>query len=155
MWRGFVKSCHMLPPKVLWYKFPRYSFLLTDFFLQSPILLEHTKLWLISRVCEFSRFNSFKSRISIPQNGAFHPDFSVSAWSPGRDVSFGTCVQVTFVFLLLRNWVSTRSFCVRPSVTLADKQEWNYRSAFYISFLSVLTLGQAKFTSVDCWQAGT
>lgn len=112
VWRGFVKRCHMLPPKVLCYKFPRYSFLLTDFFLQSPNLLKHRKLWLISRVCEFSRFNSFKSRTSIPQNAAFHPDFSVSAWSPGRDVSFGTCViQITFVFLLLRNWVSTVILC--------------------------------------------
>lgn len=119
-----MKICHVLPPKVLWCKFPRYSFLLTDFFLQSPILLECRKLWLISRVCEFSRFNSFKARTSVLQNGAFHPDFSVSAWSPRRDVGFGTCVvQVTFVFLLLRNRVSAQSFCVSPSVTPADKQE--------------------------------
>lgn len=33
---------------------------------------------------------------------------------------------------------------------LADKQEWNYRSAFHSSFLSVLTLSHAEFTSVDC-----
>lgn len=124
VWRGFVKSCHMLPPRVLRCKFPRYSLLLTDLFLQSLILLEHGKLWLISRACEFSRVNSFKSRTCIPQNRAFHPDFSVNAWSPGRGVSFGTCVKhVIFVSLLLRNWVSTRSFCVRPPVTLAEKQE--------------------------------
>ena len=97
--RGFVKICPRLPAEVLRCKLPRYSFLLTDVFLQSPILLEHRKLWLISKVCEFSRFNSFTSRTSIPQNGAFHPDFSASAWSPGRDVSLGTCViQVTFCF---------------------------------------------------------
>lgn len=32
---------------------------------------------------------------------------------------------------------------------LADKQEWNCRSAFHISFLSVLPLSRAEFTSVD------
>lgn len=115
VWRSFVKRCRVLPPKVLRCKFSRYSSLLTDLHLQSVILVEHRKLWFVSRVCEFSRFQEVEVQNIHSAEWGISSCLRCECLEPRERRQLGDLCNTSYLCFL----ASVQSCCLRPGHALA------------------------------------